>query len=165
MTDVHGAAVVGLGIGTEHVRAMRRQPERFLTRAVCDPDDARSSAVAQRIGVDVQSFDEILARDDIEIIALATPPHLHREQLEQILRAGKLCVCEKPLVGTVAEVDELAAIEADSAGSIVPVFNYRYGHGLQKLALLHEQGLTGQLYSASMTLAWRRRAAYYSVPW
>jgi predicted dehydrogenase len=165
MTDVHGAAVVGLGIGTEHVRAMRRQPERFLTRAVCDPDDARSSAVAQRIGADVQSFDEIPARDDIEIIALATPPHLHREQLEQILRAGKLCVCEKPLVGTVAEVDELAAIEADSAGSIVPVFNYRYGHGLQKLALLHEPGLTGQLYSASMTLAWRRRADYYSVPW
>lgn len=165
MTTVHGAAVIGLGIGTEHVRAMRRQPDRFEIRAVCDPDEVRSSAVAERIGCDVQGMEEILARDDVEVVALATPPHLHREQIERVLRAGKHCVCEKPLVGTVAEVDDLAAIESESSGSVVPVFNYRFGHGLQKLALLHEEGVTGRLYAASMTLAWRRRADYYAVPW
>jgi predicted dehydrogenase len=165
VTNVHGAAVVGLGIGTEHVRAMRRQPERFQIRAVCDPDATRSTAVAERIGAEVQDLDEILVRDDIELVALATPPHLHREQIEQVLRAGKHCVCEKPVVGTVAEVDELKAVEADSSGAVMPVFNYRYGHGFQKLALLHEAGLTGRLYAASMSLAWRRRADYYAVPW
>jgi predicted dehydrogenase len=162
---VRGTAVVGLGIGTEHVRAMRRLPDRFQVHAVCDPDGARSSAVAERIGAVVQSLDEILRRDDIDVVALCTPPHLHREQVEQVLLAGKHVVCEKPLVGTVAEVDELARVEAASAGVVMPVFNYRYGHGLQKLKLLVDRGLTGRLYSASMTLAWRRTAAYYSVPW
>ncbi|HYD08469.1 MAG TPA: Gfo/Idh/MocA family oxidoreductase, partial [Acidimicrobiales bacterium] len=71
----------------------------------------------------------------------------------------------KPLVGSVAHVEELAAIERESAGVVMPVFNYRYGHGLQKLKLLVDRGLTGRLYSASMTLAWRRTAAYYAVPW
>jgi len=160
-----GSAVVGLGIGTEHVRAMRRQPERFQIRAVCDPDESRSTAVAERIGADVQGLDEILRRDDIEIVALCTPPHLHREQIEQVLRAGKHCVCEKPLVGNVAHLDEVEAIERESAGTLMPVFNYRYGHGLQKLKLLIDRGLTGRLYSASMVLAWRRTAAYYAVPW
>ncbi|HVM52344.1 MAG TPA: Gfo/Idh/MocA family oxidoreductase [Acidimicrobiales bacterium] len=160
-----GSAVVGLGIGTEHVRAMRRQPERFQVRAVCDPDDTRSTAVAERIGADVQPLDEILRRDDIDLVALCTPPHLHREQIEQVLAAGKHCVCEKPLVATLAHLDELEALERASAGSLMPVFNYRYGHGLQRLKLLIDRGLTGRLYSASMILAWRRRAAYYSVPW
>ncbi len=160
-----GAAVVGLGIGTEHVRAMRRLPERFQVRTVCDPDDARSGAVAERIGADVQPLEEILRRDDVDVVALCTPPHLHRQQIEQVLAAGKHCVCEKPLVGTAAHLDELEAIERASAGHLMPVFNYRYGHGLQKLKLLVDRGLTGRLYSASMVLAWRRRAAYYSVPW
>src|SRR5688572_6564341 len=92
--SVFGAAVVGLGIGTEHVRAMRRQPERFQVRAVCDPDDARSGAVAERIEADVQSLDDILRRDDIDVVALCTPPFLHRRQIEQVLRAGTHCVCE-----------------------------------------------------------------------
>jgi predicted dehydrogenase len=47
----------------------------------------------------------------------------------------------------------------------LPVFNYRYGHGLQKLKRLVDVGATGRLYNASMVLAWRRRADYYSVPW
>jgi len=144
---------------------MRRQPERFQIRAVCDPDDARSGAVAERIGADVQALDEILRRDDVDVVALCTPPHLHRAQIEQVLAAGKHCVCEKPLVGTRQHLDELAAIESASAGVLMPVFNYRYGHGLQKLKLLIDRGLTGRLYSASMVLAWRRTAAYYSVPW
>jgi predicted dehydrogenase len=74
-------------------------------------------------------------------------------------------VCEKPLVGSLADLDEIAAIEAASVGVLMPVFNYRYGHGLQKLKLLIDRGLTGKLYSASMVLAWRRRAEYYAVPW
>jgi predicted dehydrogenase len=144
---------------------MRRLPELFQVRAVCDPDTTRSTAVAERIGADVQSLEEILGRDDIDVVALCTPPYLHRRQIEQVLAAGKHCVCEKPLVGTVAHVDELAAIERESAGVLMPVFNYRYGHGLQKLKLLVDRGVTGRLYNASMVLAWRRRADYYSVPW
>jgi predicted dehydrogenase len=98
-------------------------------------------------------------------VALCTPPHLHRQQLEQVLAAGKSCVCEKPLVGSMAHLEEIAAVEATSAGVLMPVFNYRYGHGLQKLKLLVDRGLTGRLYAASMILAWRRTAAYYAVPW
>lgn len=160
-----GAAVVGLGIGTEHVRAMRRLPERFQVRAVCDPDDVRSGAVAERIGADVQALDDIVRRDDIDVVALCTPPHLHRQQIEQVLAAGKHCVCEKPLVGSMRDLHEIAAIERESTGVLMPVFNYRYGHGLQKLKLLVDRGMTGRLYNASMVLAWRRRADYYAVPW
>jgi predicted dehydrogenase len=144
---------------------MRRLPDHFQIKAVCDPDDARSGAVAERIGADVQSLEHILRRDDVEVVALCTPPHLHRAQIEEVLAAGKHCVCEKPLVGSMQHLDDLAGIERESSGVLMPVFNYRYGHGLQKLKLLVDRGVTGRLYNASMVLAWRRRADYYAVPW
>lgn len=47
----------------------------------------------------------------------------------------------------------------------MPIFQYRFGHGLQKLKYLLEQGLGGTAYTATVETAWRRRAAYYDVPW
>ena len=83
---VRGAAVVGLGIGTMHVRALRRLPDRFRVVAVCDPDESRATPVAERIKADVCSFEEVLGRDDVDIVHVCTPPALHLEQC--LSRAG-----------------------------------------------------------------------------
>jgi predicted dehydrogenase len=62
-------------------------------------------------------------------------------------------------------VDELRRAETRSGKRIMPIFQYRFGHGLQKLKLLIAGGLTGTAYLATVETAWRRRAAYYEVPW
>src|SRR5438477_7867323 len=55
-------------------------------------------AMAQRFGVpDIQDVDALLARSDIDLIYIATPPFLHYPQAMQALRAGKHVICEKPL--------------------------------------------------------------------
>ena len=74
-------------------------------------------------------------------------------------------MCEKPLVSSLREVDELGRAEARSGKRIMPIFQYRFGHGLQKLKLLIAGGLAGTAYLATVETAWRRRAAYYEVPW
>jgi predicted dehydrogenase len=47
----------------------------------------------------------------------------------------------------------------------MPIFQYRFGQGLQKLKFLQAQGLTGPAYLSTVETAWRRRADYYAVPW
>src|SRR5439155_21418471 len=84
---------------------------------------------------------------------------------QAVLAAGKHAVCEKPLVSSLREVDELVRAEARSGKRIMPIFQYRFGHGLQKLKLLIAEGLAGTAYLATVETAWRRRAAYYAVPW
>ena len=158
-------AVVGLGIGTMHVRALRRLRDRFSVVAVCDPDESRSGPVAERIGADVCSFDEVLARDDVEIVHVCTPPGLHLEQCVAALRAGKHVVCEKPVVGSLATIDELIEEERAALGTVMPVFQYRFGNGLQQVKALVDAGVAGRLYTASVEVAWRRRADYYAAPW
>jgi predicted dehydrogenase len=74
-------------------------------------------------------------------------------------------VCEKPLVGSLREIDQLAAAEAKALGRIMPVFQYRFGNGLQKARRIIELGLAGKPYLATIETAWLRGAKYYSVPW
>jgi predicted dehydrogenase len=48
---------------------------------------------------------------------------------------------------------------------VMPIFQYRFGHGVQKLKCLIEEGLGGRPFLATVETAWRRRAGYYAVPW
>jgi len=162
---VRGVGVVGLGIGTLHVRALRRLRDRFTVVAVCDPDETRSGPVAEHIGADVVTFDELLARDDIEIVHVCTPPALHLEQCLAALLAGKSVVCEKPVVASLADVDQLIEAEAAAAGRLMPVFQYRFGNGLQQVKALVDAGIAGRAYTSSVEVAWRRRPEYYAAPW
>jgi predicted dehydrogenase len=167
MSERIRVAVVGCGIGMLHMEAYRTLPERFELRAICDIDTDKAREAAAALGVPqmVGDFDALCRMDDIDLIDICTPPHLHFAQIAQALEAGKHTICEKPLVGSVREVDELIAIEARSGRRMMPIFQYRFGQGLQKLKFLVEQGLTGQAYLSTVETAWRRRAAYYDVPW
>jgi len=158
-----GAAVVGLGIGRLHYISLAELKDRYRVVAVCDLDEERAVEVAGWLR-DVRpttDLDEVLAMDEVDVVVLCTPPHLHRAHVERCVRAGKDVVCEKPLVGSVREVDELVALERETGRRIVPVFQYRFGRGLQRLRALVEAGRTGRPYVTSVEVAWTRGRDYY----
>jgi predicted dehydrogenase len=67
-------------------------------------------AVAQRFGIpDIQDVDALLARQDIDLIYIATPPFLHYSQALKSLQAGKHVICEKPLAMDLPQADEMIA--------------------------------------------------------
>src|SRR5262245_26414003 len=127
--------IVGCGIGAEHARAFKSLPEQFEVLAVCDVDAAKARALATADGVPRVARDiaELCRMGDLDVIDICTPPQLHFAQLNQALAAGKHAICEKPLVGSLAAVDALLAAEAESGRRVMPIFQYRFGHGLQKL--------------------------------
>lgn len=160
-----GVAVVGLGIGQMHVWSWRRMKDRFTVVSVSDLDDARAQESAERTGAAVNTFEEILERDDVAVVDLCTPPSLHLDQIIAALAAHKHVVCEKPLVASLADCDRLAEAEAASAGRLMPIFQYRFGNGLQKVKALVDAGIAGPASTSTVEVAWRRRAEYYAVPW
>ncbi len=170
-------AVVGLGIGQAHVYGFRRRKDLFTVTALCDTDPAKIAPVAARLGAVRTTSDlgEIVGADDVDVVSLCTPPYLHLEQATAVLEGGQHVVCEKPLVGSLRDLEQLVAVQAAQQDRVVgdglgpprlmPVFQYRYGRGLQKLRALVDAGLTGELFTASMEVAWQRGADYYAVPW
>lgn len=160
-------AVVGGGIGKSHLTAYRALPDLFDIAAICDIDRVRATSLAEVFHVPqvITSLDELCVRDDVDVIDICTPPDLHVAHILQVLAAGKHAVCEKPLSASLAHMDSLAEAEQRAGCRVMPIFNYRFGVGMQKLRHLIGQGIAGRPYLGTIEVAWRRRAAYYDVPW
>ena len=155
--------MVGLGIGRLHLFAWQSLSDRFEIAGVCDVDPK----ALERGGGDLPRLDweAALADRSIDIIDLCTPPHLHVHQIEEALAAGKHVVCEKPVAGSLRDLDRLQEAEEASGRTVMPVFQYRFGAGLQKLHRLVTCGVAGEPLTVTIEVAWRRRDGYYAVPW
>src|SRR6476646_12252441 len=100
-------AVIGAGYwGPNLVRNFRGSPDWDLV-AVCDLDPARAAKViGDRSTVEVEtSLDSLLARDDVDAVAVATPAQTHCAIAVQALEAGKHVLVEKPLASSRREAE------------------------------------------------------------
>jgi myo-inositol 2-dehydrogenase/D-chiro-inositol 1-dehydrogenase len=107
-SDLPTKAVIGVGeMGSNHVRYTNG---RLL--AVCDVDQNHLQQALIIAGPGVQGyhdFREVLARKDIDLIHIATPPHWHALIAMAAARAGKDIWCEKPMTRTIAEGQKVVA--------------------------------------------------------
>ncbi len=159
-------AIIGAGIGREHLAGYEQLPDRFRVKAVCDLDAARAADVVGDRGIAIQTnVEACMADPDIDLIDICLPPHLHFETAVAALRAGKDVICEKPLVNSVAEADRLIGIAAKTGRQVFPVFQYRYGPAMDRLTALRNAGLAGEPYVATLETHWDRGADYYAVAW
>lgn len=159
--------IVGAGIGAEHFQAYLALADRFEVRYMCDLDDARAAqAVSGRKAVTItRNLDQILADPEIDLVDICLPPHLHLSACSAALQAGKDVICEKPLVASLAEADQLADMMQQTGREVFPVFQYRYGAGAAKLQKLMAAGLAGTPLVGSLETHWHRDEAYYAVDW
>ena len=160
-------AIVGAGIGAQHLDALLLLQDRWQVRVICDKDESRARALAARApGAEVAgSLEAVLARDDVDLVDICLPPALHVPAVRAALQSGKDVVCEKPLAGSIAEVDGIATLAAATGRVVCPVYQYRFGNGLRKLWRLIEAGVPGRPLVATVETHWDRGPAYYRVPW
>ncbi|WP_165224031.1 Gfo/Idh/MocA family protein [Affinirhizobium pseudoryzae] len=160
-------AVIGAGIGRAHVIGYNQLPEAFQVAAVCDLNAERAAAAAAlapgaRVVTDLQ---EIFADPSIPLIDICLPPRLHAPVTLAALKAGKHVICEKPLAGSLAEVDEIIATAQAQDRRVFPVFQYRYGTSYRAADALKRAGLLGRPLVLSIETHWQRGADYYAEAW
>lgn len=159
-------AIVGAGIGAAHLDGYLAHPELFDIAVIADLDRERAVPLVNRSGADfVSSLDDAIARDDVDIIDICLPPQLHKPAILACLAEAKHVVCEKPLVGSLADMDAIEAAATTTDRLVMPVFQYRFGEGFGQLVHLIENGLAGRPLVATLETHWNRDAAYYAVPW
>ena len=162
----HRVSVVGAGIGADHCAGYAALPDRFSIHSVCDLDEARGRHLAGQFGAEYQAdFAQVLSNPDVDIVDICLPPHLHFSACMEALEAGKVVVCEKPLVGSLREADALKVKVAETDGVLSPVFQYRYGLGMSQLRALIDAGLAGTCFAGTLETHWDRPASYYQNDW
>src|SRR5262245_26794245 len=127
-TSIHQlqAAVIGTGfIGPVHVEALRRLG--VTVRALCDLPD-RVDAAALKLGIP-QTFSDykaLLSSPEINVVHITAPNRFHCEMALATLKAGKHCICEKPLAMTTSETAEIVRM-AEKTNTVFAVnYNVRF---------------------------------------
>jgi len=165
---IYNVAVVGCGIGRSHiVEGYLPNHDKFKVAAICDLNPERLTLIGDEYGIEkrLTDFDQLLAMPDIDIIDVCTPPMVHYGQVMAALKAGKHVICEKPLVGSLAQVDEVIEAEKTAKGRLMPIFQYRYGNGIEQTKAIIDSGIAGKPYVATAETLWKRTSEYYDVPW
>ena len=153
-----GIGIVGYGLmGRAHAYGYRVAPtvrELPVTprlRVISGRDAAGVEAAAGRYSVEGWTTDwrEILARDDVDIVDVCTPPGTHAEIVEAAAAAGKAVLSEKPLAADYASARRAAdAAKAAKVANAIG-FNYRRLPAIALLRQLVHEGAVGDV------LLWR----------
>lgn len=118
-----GVGILGCGPVTQaiHLPTIDRLRGAFHVARVMDIDPAVAESVAGRVGSAwTTSTEELLADDDVEVVVICSPHHVHAKQVIAACRAGKKAIlCEKPLAMSQAEAQEIAAVSAETGVPIV----------------------------------------------
>src|SRR5438132_7754694 len=126
MSDL-GVAIFGAGrAGHGHARAIEHTPDARLI-AVFDADRERAESFAETHGcLAFTSSDDVLKRDDVDIVMVALPNFLHERATVDAASAGKHVFLEKPMADTLEECDRILAAVEKAGIQLLVAHSQRY---------------------------------------
>jgi predicted dehydrogenase len=139
--------IVGTGfMARVHAHAVRAAGGVVTQVAGSSPD--RAEAAAGRLHADraAGSVAELVAAEDVDVVSVCTPNHLHHDMAQAVLAAGKHVVCEKPLALTPAEAERLAVTAADAGLVNAVPFVYRFYPTVREARSRIARGDAGELW-------------------
>jgi predicted dehydrogenase len=119
--------IAGMGfIGAVHAHAVRAAGGTVVGVAASTPE--RAHAAARRLGAEkaYASAEELVADDDLDLVHICTPNHLHEELARLALERGRHVICEKPLAAGLDGAQRLADLAAGLPQCAAVPFVYRY---------------------------------------
>jgi len=141
-------AVIGAGYwGPNLIRNFTACSDVTLV-AVCDRDRRRLDKILSGYpGVAaVESFNELLDRDDVDAVAIATPVATHAPLGIAALQAGKHVLVEKPLAASVHDAEAMVSAARDAGRILMVDHTFIYSNPVQKMKQLLDSGELGDLY-------------------
>lgn len=166
-----GVALVGCGGITlqNHLPGLALCPGVRVS-ALCDTDPAVLERARQQTGVSTVStrYEEIVTRDDVQAVIVATPNFTHLPVTLAALAQGKHVLCEKPLALTAQDAQRMAQAAEAAGVRHMTAFTYRFVPAMRYLRFLVARGDLGQPYHfrscrlqdwGSRGLGWRQSKA------
>lgn len=145
-----GVGIVGCGnISGIYLSNITEMFDNVYLAGVCDLDQAKASAAAEKYHTKAMALEEMLSRDEIRIVVNLTTPAGHYPICKQILEAGKNAYVEKPLSLSFEEGKELVALAAEKNLLIGCAPDTFMGAGIQTAARAINDGLIGDIIGAS----------------
>ncbi len=164
--------VVGLGgYGLVHIDAVRWLASQGLATlagvVALDVDrkarpELTGSLVEQGVKL-YESTDEFFSSGDgAEVFTVPVGIHLHVPMSIRAMRSGLHVYCEKPVAGTVQEVDQLLAVQSETGKTVAIGFQHLWGRSIQELKARIVDGRLGAVKRGTVICGWPRSRQYYA---
>ena len=159
--------IIGTGtIAAVHATAAQLLPQVRLVAATSRREQS-GREFCNRFSCDFESsVESLVARSDIDAVAITTPSGAHAECGILAAQAGKHVFCEKPIDVTLEKIDLLIETCRAHGVQLGAVFQSRMGEGAIAFKNAVEAGRFGTISQCSAYIPWYRTDEYYqSVGW
>ena len=148
-----GVGIVGTGwVSGEHVKAYQRNPHTEV-RGICGRTKEGAQRLAASTGLSCPTFtdySEMLKRDDIHIISICTPNHLHAQEAIGAAEAGKHILIEKPAALNTKELVAMRKAVKKARVKTVVSFVLRWNPLFETIKSLLADDALGRIFYAEV---------------
>jgi predicted dehydrogenase len=151
-----GVGIVGVSpargwAATAHIPALRALPN-YEIRALSahSPESARAAGEAFGVGAVYSDHEEMVARSDIDVVAVTVKVPHHRDLVSAALAAGKAVYCEWPLGRDLDDAQAMADLAAEPGVRTVVGLQARQAPAVEFVRELLGNGYVGEVLSTTM---------------
>jgi len=155
-----GVGMVGYGfMGRMHTYAYQSlpmiyepPPAKIKLVGVATTTEQSGRKAIEQAGYEFATRDyrELLGRNDVHIINVCVPNHLHRDVAIDALKAGKHVYCDKPLAVNLREAREIWEVARTAKTIHQMTFNYRFIPALLRAKQLVDADFLGRVLQFRM---------------
>lgn len=165
-------ALIGCGrIATNHIKAVINN--RLELVAVCDIKPENMETLLQKHGLQndetilrYTDYKEMLAENEIELVAIATESGLHAEIALYCIERGIHCIIEKPISMSIQDAEKIVELAETKHVKVCACHQNRFNIAVQKTRHALKSGRFGKLSHGSIHVRWNRNENYYQqAPW
>ncbi|MBI5324878.1 MAG: Gfo/Idh/MocA family oxidoreductase [Ignavibacteriae bacterium] len=155
--------IIGCGrIGSRHAERISDNPLAELI-AVSDINPTKLNESKNNYKIDSYlNYQDLLKREDIDVVSICTPNGLHAEMAIDTAKAGKHILCEKPMTIRVDNGEKMINAAEKNNVNLFVVKQNRYNPPVAKLKEIIDKGILGKIYMLVVNVFWNRDSEYYS---
>jgi predicted dehydrogenase len=162
-----GIGVIGIGMGANLLFINRNPHSRLEVRGLCSRTENKVKQLAGQWGLPFWTTDyrELIARDDISVIGVYSPDHLHAEHAIAALKAGKHVICTKPMCTSVEDAAEMVGLVDQTGLKFLVGQTMRFDPEFSNAKRLYDDGDLGEIIFAEAHYVHDARTFFPLTPW
>lgn len=144
-----GFGIIGCKMGMSHATGLKDCNNARLV-AICDKNEGILNEAMTITGLNEENcykdYRELIKRNDIDVVVVATPDQFHPKHTIAALDLGKHVLCEKPMAMTVDECRQMIQVANRTGKKLMIGQICRYTPGFMDAKKLIDQGKIGDLF-------------------
>jgi predicted dehydrogenase len=159
--------VIGIGMGSTLLAINKDKTSQIEVIGISDIDLDRAKKLATEHDLKYvfDDYKDLIKQDDIDIVAVFSPDHLHGEHCIASLKLGKHVICTKPMVTKEEDSKKIVEIVKEKKLKFLTGQTMRYEPQFTTIKKMYDDGDIGQIIMAEAHYVHDMREVFTLTPW